>query len=251
LIESAARVSPSIASALYQQVKDFIAGKIQDGSWKPGDRVPSEQELVARFGISRMTVNRALRELTEQGRVVRVAGVGTFVADSKPQSTLLHIANLAGEIKQRGHDYQCDVIAVLREPATLEAASALDLHTGASVFHSICVHRENGLPVQLEDRWVNPRAAPDFLAQDFHAVQPSEYLLRTVPFDQVEHVVDAILPTAEQATRLEMPADQPCLLLTRRTWTRGLPVTFVRCLHPGTRYRLGSRFKADGNTLFG
>ena len=53
------------------------------------------------------------------------------------------------------------------------------------------------------------------------------------------------------AERLDMPAAEPCLLLTRRTWTRTTPVTMVRCLHPATRYRLGSRFRADGNPSFG
>lgn len=239
------------ALALYEQVKDFIVRRIQDGSWRAGDRLPSESELVAQFGISRMTVNRALRELTEQGRIVRVAGVGSFVAEDKPQSTLLQIANLASEIRQRGHDYRCDVLAVRRAAATLEVAAALDLGTGASVFHTQCVHRENGVPVQLEDRHVNPALAPDFLAQDFTAVPPSEYLLRSVPFDQVEHVVDAVLPTPEQAALLEMPAHEPCLLLTRRTWSRGVPVTVVRCLHPASRYRLGSRFRTDGHPVAG
>ena len=161
------------ALALYEQVKHFIVRRIQDGSWRAGDRLPSESELVAQFGISRMTVNRALRELTEQGRIVRVAGVGSFVAEDKPQSTLLQIANLASEIRQRGHDYRCDVLAVRRAAATLEVAAALDLGTGASVFHTQCVHRENGVPVQLEDRHVNPALAPDFLAQASAAVPPS------------------------------------------------------------------------------
>ena len=79
------------AMALYEQVKDFIARKIQEGAWRAGDRLPSESELVTQFGISRMTVNRALRELSEQGRIVRVAGVGSFVAEEKPQSTLLRL----------------------------------------------------------------------------------------------------------------------------------------------------------------
>jgi hypothetical protein len=69
-----------------------------------------------------------------------------------------------------------------------------------------------------------------------------------VPFDQVEHVVDAVMPTAEQAALLEMPATEPCLLLTRRTWSRGVPITVVRCLHPASRYRLGSRFRASMGT---
>ena len=96
---SAPAAAPALA--LYEQVKDFIVRRIQDGSWRAGDRLPSESELVAQFGISRMTVNRALRELTEQGRIERVAGVGSFVAEDKPQSTLLQIANLASEIRQR------------------------------------------------------------------------------------------------------------------------------------------------------
>lgn len=239
------------AMALYEQVKDFIARKIQEGVWRAGDRLPSESELVAQFGISRMTVNRALRELVEQGRIVRVAGVGSFVADEKPQSTLLQIANLASEIRERGHDYRCDVLAVERTAATLDVAAALDLRTGASVFHALCVHRENGVPVQLEDRYVSPRQAPQFIEQDFTVLQPSEYLVRNVPFDQVEHVVDAVMPTPEQAALLEMPTTEPCLLLTRRTWSRGVPITVVRCLHPASRYRLGSRFRADGNPVNG
>ena len=237
------------ALALYQQVKDHIARKIQDGSWKAGDRLPSENDLVTQFGMSRMTVNRALRELAEQGRIVRVAGVGSFVAADKPQSTLLQIANLANEIRQRGHDYRCKVLTVERVSAAMEVAAALDMHTGESVFHAVCVHLEDGLPVQLEDRYVNPRVVPQFAQQDFTLLQPSEFLVRNVPFDQVEHVVDAVLPTPEQAQLLEMDPAQPCLLLTRRTWCRGVPVTMVRCLHPSSRYRLGSRFRADGNPV--
>ena len=235
--------------ALFRQVKDHIARKIQDGSLRAGDRVPSEHELVAQFGMSRMTVNRALRELVDQGRIVRVAGVGSFVAEQKPQSTLLQIVNLASEIRQRGHDYACEMLVVERVAATLEIAAALNVRTGESVFHSVCVHLEDGVPIQLEDRFVNPQVVPNFAQQDFSQQQPSEFLVRTVPFDEIEHVVDAVLPTAEQAQRLQMDAAEPCLLLTRRTWTQGVPVTLVRCLHPASRYRLGSRYSASGNPI--
>ena len=233
--------------ALYEQVKLHITQKIQDGTWPSGHRLPSEHDLVAQFGIARMTVNRALRDLVEQGRIVRVAGVGSFVAESKPQSTLLQIASIASEIRARGHDHRCELLVAERVAAPSDVAVWLDLRLGESVFHTVCLHLENDTPVQLEDRYVNPHVVPEFLEQDFASLAPSDYLVRHVPFDQIEHVVDAVLPSAEQAERLAMPATEPCLLLTRRTWTRGTPVTMVRCLHPASRYRLGSRFRADGN----
>ncbi len=235
------------ALALYEQVKEFITLKIQDGSWPAGHRLPSEHELVAQFSISRMTANRALRELVEQGRVVRQAGVGSFVAENKPQSTLLQIANIASDIRARGHDYGYQLVAAERLAASSDVAVWLDLRAGESVFHSLCLHLEDGIPVQLEDRYVNPRVVPDFLNQDLAITPPSEYLVRHVPFDQIEHLVDAVLPRADQARLLAMPDAEPCLLLTRRTWTRAVPVTLVRCLHPASRYRLGSRFRTDGN----
>ncbi|PIG09016.1 histidine utilization repressor [Comamonas sp. 26] len=245
LSRSTVRPARDVPLALYQQVKEHVLRKISDGSLAAGERIPSEQELVQQFGVARMTANRALRELAEQGVIVRVAGVGSFVAEEKPQSTLLRIANIGEEIAQRGHDHRFELISMNRESASLEVAAALDLSVGASVFHLQGVHFENEVPVQLEDRYVNPRLVPDFMNQDFSAVQPSVYLVRNVQYDQIEHVVDAMLPTAEQAQWLQMSADQPCLMLTRRTWLRGTPITWVHCVHPGMRYRLGSRFRTD------
>lgn len=229
--------------ARYRQAKRFVLSKLQQGEWKPGDLIPSENRLVAELGMSRMTVNRALRELTDEGRLVRVSGVGTFVADRKPQSNLLMIANIADEIAARGHAYGCRVLQASRESASMSVASALQLATGASVFHLVCVHLEEGVPVQLEDRYVNPALVPHFLAQSFDEhLLPSQYLLDNVPADEMEHIVDASLPTAQEAEQLEMETLEPCLVLMRRTWLAGQTVTYVRFLHPSSRYRLGSRF---------
>lgn len=231
--------------ALYQQIKAHVVASIKNGAWAAGTRVPSEQELVQRFGVARMTVNRALRELAEQGLIVRVPGVGSFVAESKPQSNLLRIANIAQEIAQRGHTHRFELLHMQRVAAPPAVASALDLEVASSVFHLQGVHFENEVPVQLENRYVSPRMAPHFMEQDFTQEQPSAYLVRNVQFDQMEHVVDAMLPTAEQAQHLQMAPEQPCLVLTRRTWLRGVPITWVQCVHPGQRYRLGSRFRTD------
>jgi GntR family histidine utilization transcriptional repressor len=238
-------ISGGGATTLHEQIKSYVIDKIVDGTWAAAHRLPSEHDLVAQFGVSRMTVNKALRELAGTGRIVRVAGVGTFVSEAKPQSTLLQIANIGSEIRARGHDYRCHCLSQERLAAAPDVAAWLGLLPGQSVFHVLCVHLENGVPVQLEDRFVNPQLAPEFLEQDFKRTTPSEYLVACVPVDQVEHVVDAVLPTADQARRLEMSAEEPCLQLTRRTWFHEALVTWVRCLHPASRYRLGSRFRPN------
>jgi GntR family transcriptional regulator, histidine utilization repressor len=242
-VTTAISIPASEASpALYERVKAFIRENTRSGAWKPGDRIPSENELVKSLGISRMTINRALRELSESGELVRRGGVGTFVAEPRPQSTLLMIARVGDEVLARGHRYHWSVIRKKSEKASAEVAAALELPVGRRVFHIVCVHYEDGTPVQLEDRYVNPACAPHFLEQTFRSQPPSEYLLATVPADEIEHTVDAVKPGPE-ARRLNLVSNEPCLLLTRRTWAAETPVTFARLYYPASRYRLSCRFR--------
>jgi GntR family histidine utilization transcriptional repressor len=238
-------------AALYQSVKHHVRRLIDRGSWKVGDRIASEHELVAQLGVSRMTVHRALRELADEGVLHRVAGVGTFVADHRGKSNLLAVANLADEIRARGGQHRCDLIEKGIEAASPEVAESLKLAPGTPVFHVVCLHRENGVAVQLEDRYVNPSAAPSFLDQPFGAVLPAEYLLRTVPLDEVEHMVEAEQASTQLARTLEIHKGDACLVLTRRTWCGPMVVTLVRLIHPGTRYRLGSRFRPQRDLAVG
>jgi GntR family histidine utilization transcriptional repressor len=229
-------------AARYEQVKSFILQKVRMGEWKAGEKIPSENDLARTLGISRMTINRALRELSEEGQLVRRGGVGTFVSEPRPHSTLLRIAHIGDEVRSRGHQYSWKVLLNRKEKAAREIADAMSISEGSIIFHLKCVHYENGIPVQLEDRYVNPVCAPQFLAQKFESMTPSEYLLGVVPADEIEHMVDAVLPTHEAAL-LDLPVSEPCLLLSRRTWADGAAVTFVRFTHPASRYRLGCRFK--------
>lgn len=233
--------------ALYRRAKDFVQGKLRSGEWKPGDLIPSENRLVQELGMSRMTVNRALRELTEEGHLVRVSGVGTFVAESKPQSNLLRITAIADEIIARGHRYSCQVLHMGREAASMAVAAALALPTGTSVFHLLCVHCEEGVPVQLEDRYVNPEMVPEFLQQDFgEHLQPAKYLLNVIRPDEMEHIVEASHPSNDESRHMQIDTNEPCLVLMRRTWSGSKIVTWVRLIHPSSRYRLGSRLPVNG-----
>ena len=80
---------------LYQKIKDHVVGHIDAGDWRPGDRVPPESALVRQMGASRMTVNRAIRELVQEGLLTRVQGSGTFVIEPPAPADLLELRNRA------------------------------------------------------------------------------------------------------------------------------------------------------------
>src|SRR3569832_793056 len=166
----------------YEQVKEWIRGHISSGEWRPGDPVPSEAALMQQFGVSRMTVNRALRELAGEGRGDRVQGSGTRVAQLHLVSSRLSIRDIHEEVAERGHVHTARVLLAAREKAKAGLAKTLGLRTGAAVFHTILVHMENGVPIQYEDRYVNPAAAPDYLETDFTQTLPTLHLLCFVLF---------------------------------------------------------------------
>ncbi len=233
---------------LYQQVKDFILDRIKSEEWLAETRVPSENELVEALGVSRMTVNRALRELTTEGHLIRLQGVGTFVARRKPQMALLEIRSIADEIAEWGGHHSAEVRLLAEEPAPAYVAQAMGLKEGVPVFHSIIVHRDRGIPVQYSDRFVNPAVAPQYLEQDLTTMTPSEYLIKVAPIQEVEHVIEAVLPDETTQELLEVGPDVPCLVLARRTWSFNMVATKSRLTYPGTRYRLGGHFRAESSS---
>ena len=229
--------------APYTRVKDFLKAGLADGQWPPGAQMPSEAELVAQFQVSRMTVGRALRELQAGGLVTRVQGVGSFAANLGRVSSTLTIRDLHEEILARGHSHQAQVAIAREEKADSALAQQLGLATGATVFHTLIVHFENGVALQCEDRYVNPACAPDYLQTDFTQTTPTQYLLRVAPLWEAQYSIEAGEPTAQEAKLLGMDKHAPCLIVVRRTINREVPITLARLVHPGTRYQIHGAFK--------
>jgi GntR family histidine utilization transcriptional repressor len=231
------------SQAPYSRVKDFLKSGLASGRWVPGDQMPSEAELVQQFAVSRMTVGRALRELQAEGLVTRVQGVGSFAAHLSRVSSTLTIQDLHDEIVARGHSHQALVVLSQAEKASAELAAQLGLAKGADVFHTLIVHSENGVPLQCEDRYVNPACAPDYLGVDFQTITPTQYLLQVAPLWEAQYSIEAAAPTAQEAQLLGIGAREPCLIVVRRTINRGVPITLARLVHPGTRYQISGAFK--------
>ena len=201
----------------YEQVKSHVRGRIGSGEWKPGDPVPSEAALMQQFAISRMTANRALRELAAEGLVTRVRGSGTRVAELHRISSRLMIRDIHEEVAERGHVHTTRVLLVAQEKAGVQVADSLGLLKGAPVFHTVLVHLENGVPIQHEDRYVNPAAAPHYLGIDFTRTSPTLHLLQHAPLTEARYAIEACLPTAQEARRLGIRRSEPCLAMLRRT----------------------------------
>lgn len=223
----------------YERIKTAIVDHIRAGRWPEGHQLPSENQLVAALGLSRMTVNRALRELAAEGRIVRTMGVGSFVAATKGASPLLEVRDIADEIAERGHRHRAEVITLTSgEPDD----PVLRREFAGRAYHSVIVHFENETPIQVEDRWVAPREVPGYLDQDFTAITPHDYLQRTAPLVRGEHVVEAIRPTAADCSLLRIGGDEPCLLIRRRTWSARALVSAARLVHPGSEISLWGTF---------
>ncbi|ESP94081.1 MULTISPECIES: histidine utilization repressor [Pseudoalteromonas] len=223
----------------FAQIKQHIIDQIRAGTWQEHQRVPSENELSDQFKVSRMTARRALSELTEDGVLTRSQGLGTFVASLKSQSSLLEIRNIADEVEERGGNYSCVVLSLESMSAIAPIAIALGVEIDSQVYRSVIVHHENEEPIQVEERFVNPALAPQYLQQNFTTLTPHEYLTHVAPLTEARHTVEAIMPNEEVCQWLNMFNEEPCLQMIRRTWSSQGIVSFARLISPGSKYRLG------------
>lgn len=232
---------------LYLTIKEYVQNNISSGKWAVNERIPSEKELSDLFQTSRMTVNKALRDLASEGAVIRRKGQGSFVAPTKVQSALLEITSIEQEILKSGGEYTCNVHLLCEEKASPQIALQLELTPYESVYHSIIINEKDGLAIELADRFINPVIAPGYLKQDFTKITPTDFLLKIAPVRKVEHVVEAIIPPAWIRSLLSINEAEPCLALSRRTWSKGVVATKSSFYYPGSRYRLGGIFSTSNN----
>jgi GntR family histidine utilization transcriptional repressor len=225
---------------LYVTLKDYVRTRVETGEWAVGHRVPSENELVELLGVSRMTANRALRELADEGFVVRVQGKGSFVASKKRTSQFQSVPNIADEITRNGGVHTANVIVLRMESCDAELAEALSIEIGSPVSHSIMVHAEDSVPMQIEDRFVNHAIVPHYIDQDFGKATPNGYLTAIAPIVRAEQHIEAVTAQPWECKLLAISKTEPCLLVRRRTWSDAGVISSVRLLYPGSRYRLYS-----------
>ena len=143
-------------SPLYRQIKGLILNSLRLGEWKPGEAIPSEMELSARFQVSQGTVRKAIDELAADNLLIRRQGKGTFVATHTEQQVQFRLLQLVPDVGAPGSEgpAQRDIIECRRARATIDIAHALALRTGDAVLQVRRVLSFVGTPTIVEDIWL-------------------------------------------------------------------------------------------------
>ncbi|WP_201597079.1 UTRA domain-containing protein [Psychrobacter vallis] len=242
----------------YQRIKQAILDNIHAGKWQAGKVISTEMALAAEFGVSRMTVNRALKELSAERVLERRQGSGTFVAQQQFNHTFVEVRNIAQDLKSANRDYQAKVMSkrvitadmlddeLRRKFAIEETDASTDLkntdnmssnHKAAVLYEVKIVHFADGQPIQFEERWVDAKKVPKFIEQDFSVVNTSDYLIAKSPLERGSYTIRALAAPDEIATALQIAPQSPTLVLCRQTYSAGQVLTFVKMWHAGDRYQ--------------
>lgn len=212
----------------YRDIKADILRQIADGTWKPGVLLPGEIDLAARYDCARATVNRAMRELAEEGIIERKRKAGTRIRKSPLREARFEIPIVRAEIEGRGAKYRYALLSreVVAAPDWLRAR--LSLQPGERVLHLVCMHFADGVPYQYEDRWINLAMLPQAEETDFAGTGPNEWLVETVPFSDAEISFSATEADAVIAGLLGCPSGAALFQAERSTWWQDRAVTHVR-----------------------
>ena len=218
-----------------ERIRLDLERQILSGGLKPDDRIPLERELMEIYDCSRMTVNKAVSELASRGLIVRRKRAGSFVAHPPSDSTILDIPDIRLDLERKGHAYGYQLLhrAVRAAKGAEEAALA---GKDGRLIELRGVHRADGQPFGYERRLVSLSAVPEIEGEDFSETPPGTWLLRHIPWSQAEHRIFAVAAEGGIAAHLDIAEGAPCLMLERRTWLNGMPVTHVWQTFPGDRH---------------
>ncbi len=222
-------------SPLYQQIKALMVRELQAGTWRPGEAIPSETELAARFKVSQGTVRKAIDELAAENLLVRRQGKGTFVATHAEQTTQYRFLRLQPDDGQAGGT-QRQFIDCRRLRAPADVARALGLRSGDAAIQIKRVLSLRGVPVVFDEIWLPAAPFKGLTAErlsgyrgPMYGLFESEFGVRMI---RAEEKIRAVAADAQAAELLAVPPGTPLLLVERLSLTYGdKPVELRRGLY--------------------
>jgi GntR family transcriptional regulator len=223
-------------SPLYQQIKALITRSLQAGEWKPGEAIPSEIDLAARYRVSQGTVRKAIDELATENLVVRRQGRGTFVATHAEQYVQYRFLRLLPDNEGKAGPVERRFLECKRVRAPAEVARALDLKAGEPVIQARRLLIFGGKPVVLDEIWLPGGPFKGLTAERLSEYRGPLYALFEAEFGvrmiRAEEKIRAVAASAAEAQLLAVEAGAPLLSVERRSLTYGdKPVEMRRGLY--------------------
>jgi GntR family transcriptional regulator len=215
---------------LYHQLKQIVRAEIERGVYHPGDRLPTEVELMQRYGVSRITVRQALDELDAEGVIVRRHGKGTYVAEKCIEQDLVRLTDFVEDMELASLSPSSQVLAFFHEPANPSVAQALAVTTGDEVVRVDRLRLANGRPIAYDTTWL-PLRFGLLLSQDALAHETIYHILETrynIPVEAGTFHITAVSASAEQAQLLEVTPGSGLLLIERVSYTIGNVPVYIQ-----------------------
>lgn len=212
----------------FRDVKADLLNKITQGIYPPGSLMPNEVELAQSYDCARATVNRAMRELAEEGLIERRRKAGTRVRMAPVREARFGIPLVRREIEDRGASYGYRLLEREVLPAPDWLRRRFGLVEGAEAVHLTCLHLADETPYQFEDRWINLAMLPNAAEADFTASGPNEWLVSEVPYSDAQISFLAVQADAALAERLACAQGAALFRVERSTWWEGEAITYVQ-----------------------
>jgi GntR family histidine utilization transcriptional repressor len=229
-------------ASLHQKILNELRRRITSGKWLPGHRIPFETALAADFGVSRMTMNKVLAQLTREGFLERRRRLGTVVKLPNVQTAVLEITEIEKEVASLGLVHSYRLLARRQRPMAPTDFPGFAMMTGTKVLMLQCLHFADESPFCLENRVINLAAVPAALQVDFKSVSPSHWLLRQVPWTSARHTISAIAASQDVGRLLQIKTGSACLVVDRITELNGSCITSARLAYPGERHQMVAQF---------
>jgi GntR family histidine utilization transcriptional repressor len=188
-----------------------------------------------------MTARRALKELDDEGLLTRAPGLGSFVAKPKAAAPQINLPDVI-EAAQAAGSHSCQTLEILAVHADADTADLMKIDVGDNLYKGMFIHLVEGIPIQFQEIYVNPKMAPAFLKQNYEKVVPEAYLDWIASPSHTELKITAIMATASQKRRLLLTGEDQgvCMQLTMRKWCNDVVMSISVAINPAERYSLSS-----------
>lgn len=218
----------------WQDVRGRIHAWVLDGTYRPGDKLPRDEDIAAQLGCARSTVHRAMRSLAERGVLERRRKGGTRVRPDPVTRAVFDIPAARHEVESRGGVYGYRLIRAAMKETPVPVAAALDMRTPLPMLHVEALHLMDNRPFLYEDRWVLTRTVPEIEHVDLAEVSANEWLLENKPYSRCDLRFSAETAGDKVAGIMGLDGGEALFVIERTTWSGDNPITTVKAVYaPG------------------